>query len=237
MGTPHNDAKLGEIADTVIMPGDPKRAKLIAENYLQDFKLVSNVRGICAYTGKYNSKIVSIMASGMGMPSMGIYCYELFKFYNVQNIIRIGSCGANIPELNLFDIILANEVYTEGNFALTFASENCHKVKSSEFLNDKIIKTAKEYNVDLKIGNTICSEVFDEYIVDIDKYKSRIPKNLNPIATEMEAFALLYIAKVLKKNATCLMTVVDSEFKNSYASSEDRETGLNQMIKLALDSI
>ena len=132
MGTPHNNANIGEIAKNVIMPGDPNRAKLIAETFLQNSKLVSDVRGILAFTGTYKEKEITVMASGMGMPSMGIYCYELFKFYDVDNIIRIGSCGANTPDLNLFDIILTTEVYTEGNFAYTFSNKNDHYVKPSE---------------------------------------------------------------------------------------------------------
>ena len=117
MPTPHNEAKLGEIAKTVIMPGDPLRAKYIAEKFLENAKLVNQVRGIYAYTGTYKGNEVTVMASGMGMPSMGIYCYELYQFYNVENIIRIGSCGAYKPELKLFDIILADKVYSESNFA------------------------------------------------------------------------------------------------------------------------
>ena len=147
MGTPHNNAKIGEIAKNVIMPGDPNRAKLIAEKYLDNYRLVNDVRGIYAFTGSYKRKEVTIMASGMGMSSMGIYCYELYKYYNVDNIIRVGSCGANVPELNLFDIILSQEVYTEGNFALTMANENCHFVKPSETLNNKIIQTARNTNI------------------------------------------------------------------------------------------
>lgn len=237
MGTPHNNAKFGDIAKNVIMPGDPNRAKLIAEKYLQNYKLVNDVRGIYAYTGTYKGKELTVMASGMGMPSMGIYSYELFKFYDVDNIIRIGSCGAMVPELNLFDIILTKQVYTEGNYALTLASEDCHIIDSSDELNNKIINTAESQNLNLIIGNTVCTEVFDEYIFDMDKYQKRIPKDLNPIATEMEAFALIYTAKKLNKKATCLMTVVDSVFKKEHASSEERENSLNKMIELALDSI
>ena len=237
MGTPHNNANLGEIAKKVIMPGDPNRAKLIAEKYLENSKLVNDVRGIFAFTGTYKGKKVTIMASGMGMPSMGIYSYELFKFYDVDNIIRIGSCGAMVPELDMFDIVLSNSVYTEGNYALTFASEDCHLVNASTSLNEKIIETAKSKNQKLKTGNTICSEVFDEYILNLEEYKNRIPKALNPVSVEMEAFALLYNAHKLGKNASCLMTVVDSMFKNVHASSEEREQGLCKMIELALDSI
>ncbi len=237
MGTPHNNANIGDIAKNVIMPGDPNRAKLIAEKYLENYKLVNDVRGMYAYTGTYKGKEVTIMASGMGMPSMGIYSYELFKFYDVDNIIRIGSCGAMVPELNLFDIILAKQVYTEGNYALTFASENCHLIDSSDTLNNKIINSAKEKQLNLITGNTICSEIFDEYIINIDEYNKRIPKDLNPISVEMEAFALIYTAKKLNKNASCLMTVVDSIFKKEHATSEEREQGLTRMIELALDSI
>ena len=237
MGTPHNNAEIGQIAKNVIMPGDPNRAKLIAEKYLKNYKLVNDVRGIYAFTGTYKDKEVTIMASGMGMPSMGIYSYELFKFYGVDNIIRIGSCGAMVPELDMFDVILCNEVFTEGNYALTFASENCHIVKPSTSLNKKIINTAKNKNQKLVVGNTICTEVFDEYIINLDGYKSRIPADFHPISTEMEAFALLYNAHKLGKNASCLMTVVDSTFKNVHASSEEREQGLSKMIELALDSI
>ena len=237
MGTPHNNAKVGEIAKNVIMPGDPNRAKLIAEKYLENYKLVSDVRKIFAFTGFYNGKEVTVMASGMGMPSMGIYCYELFKFYDVENIIRVGSCGANVPELDLFDVILSKEVYTEANFALTMANEDCHYIKPSEELNSKIIKTAKNNNIKLHIGNTLCSEVFDEYAINKKAFKDRIPKDLNPLSTEMEAFSLLYTAKRLGKNAACLMTVVDSIFKESHATPEERENGLDKMITLALESL
>lgn len=237
MGTPHNNANFGEIAKNVIMPGDPNRAKLIAEKYLENYKLVSSVRGIYAFTGTYKGKEVTIMASGMGMPSMGIYSYELFKFYDVDNIIRIGSCGAMSPELDMFDVILSKEVYTEGNYALTFASEHTHIINSSETLNKKIIDTANEKKLNLIVGNTVCTEVFDEYIIKLDEYKNRIPKDFNPISAEMEAFALLYNAYKLGKNASCLMTVVDSIYKNTHATSEEREQGLTKMIELALESI
>ena len=237
MATAHNMANPGDIAKTVIMSGDPLRIKKIAEDYLENPRLVNNIRNIYAYTGTYKGKPVTVMASGMGMPSMGIYSYELFKFYNVQNIIRIGSCGALVPELNMFDIILSNQVFTEGNYALTFASENCHVVNSSKLLNYQIIATAKEKDINLIFGNTVCSEVFDEYILKLDEYKNRIPKDLKPVSVEMEAFALLYNAYKLGKNASCLMTVVDSIFKDSHATTEERESNLNKMIELALDSI
>ena len=237
MSTPHNEAKLGEIAKTVIMPGDPLRAKYIAENFLEDYKLVNKVRNIYAYTGKYKDKEITIMASGMGMPSMGIYCYELYKFYEVENIIRIGSCGSYKPELKLFDIILADQVFCEGNFALTLNNDNCHIVSSSTELNSIIETTSKDININICKGNTVCTDCFDLYITDINKFLDRVPENFNPISTEMEAFALFYVAKILNKKASCLMSVVDSKYIKDVATTEERESGLNNMIKLALDSI
>ncbi len=236
MPTPHNEANLEDIAKTVIMPGDPLRAKYIAENFLENAKLVNKVRGMYAYTGSYKGKKLSVMASGMGMPSMGIYCYELFKFYNVENIIRIGSCGAYKPELKLFDIILSESVYTEGNFALTLNNEDCHIVESSKNLNEKIIYTAKEKNINLTTGNTICTDCFDLYMTDVNKFLNRVPKGFNPISAEMEAFTLFYTAHILNKKAACLMSVVDSKYIKEVATPEERQTGLNNMIKLALDS-
>lgn len=236
MSTPHNEANLGDIAKTVIMPGDPLRAKYIAENFFDDYKLVNSVRGIFAYTGKYKGKTLTVMASGMGMPSMGIYSYELFKFYDVENIIRIGSCGAYKPELKLFDIILAEQTFSEGNFALTLNNEVCHITKSSEHLNDVISKTAIDDNIDLFKGNTVCTDCFDVYMTDVNQFLSRIPEGFNPVSAEMEAFALFYVAHLLNKNAACLMSVVDSKFIKDIATPEQRQTGLNSMIKLALDS-
>lgn len=235
--TPHIEAKYDEIAKTVIMPGDPKRATFIAENYLKDYKLVNEVRGIYAYTGYYNNTKVTVMASGMGMPSMGIYAYELFKFYDVDKIIRIGSCGGYLKTLNLFDIILAEQVYNEGNFALTLNNEQCHLVSASERLNEKIKATAIENNIKIIVGNTLCSEVFDAYMTDIDEFFKRIPEGLNIIGAEMEAFALFYIAKMFNKEASCLMSVVDSKYIKEIATPNERETNLKTMIELALKSI
>ena len=238
MSTPHNEANLGDIAKTVIMPGDPLRAKYIAEKFLDDYKLVNQVRGMYAYTGHYKGTEITVMASGMGIPSMGIYCYELFKFYDVENIIRIGSCGGFVPELNMFDIVLSKSTYSESNFALTFNNENCHIVDSSSELNNIIKETALKTDIKIVEGNTICNECFDPYMTD-ENFKSfmdRVPKDFNALSGEMEAFALCYIAKYLNKKATCLMTVVDSRFIDAVATTEQREKGLNNMIQLALDS-
>ena len=236
MSTPHNSANLGDFAKTVIMPGDPLRAKYIAENFLDNYKLINEIRNIYAYTGTYKGKQISIMASGMGMPSMGIYCYELYKVYNVENIIRVGSCGSYTPGLNLFDIVLSTTVYSESNYALTLNNEDCHFVESSSELNNIILNKSKELNIDVIAGNTVCTDCFDLYMTDVNKFLERIPENFNPLTAEMEAFALLYTAKVLNKKASCLMSVVDSKYIDTVASVEERETGLNNMIKLALDS-
>ena len=237
MSTPHNEANLGDIAKTVIMPGDPLRAKYIADNFLTDVKLVNSVRGIYTYTGKYKNKEVSIMASGMGMPSMGIYCYELYKFYDVENIIRIGSCGSYKSDLKLFDIVLAENTFSESNFALTLNNDDCHIVSSDSVLNNTIISTAKENNIDVHLGNTVCTDCFDVYMTDVNKFLARVPDNFNPLSAEMEAFALFYVAKMLNKKAACLMSVVDSKYIKEIATPEERQTGLNNMIKLALESV
>ena len=218
------------------MPGDPLRAKYIAENFLDDYKLVNQVRGMLAYTGTYKGKEISIMAHGMGMPSVGIYSYELFKFYDVENIIRIGSCGGYKPELKLFDIVLSKNVFSESNYALTLNNDDCHIVSSSKELNSIIENTAKETNTNFISGNTVSTDCFDVYMTDVNKFMKRLPENFNPVSVEMEAFALFYNAKLLNKKASCLMSVVDSKFIKNVATAEERQTGLNNMIKLALDS-
>ena len=234
--TPHNEAKKEDIADIVIMPGDPLRAKYISDNFLENSKLINSVRGMYTYTGEYKGKRITVMASGMGMPSMGIYCYELYKFYNVKSIIRIGSCGSYSPDLKLFDIILSENCFSEGNFALTMNNDNCHIASSDTELNSIIEKTAKVNNIKLTKGNTVCTDCFDLYMSDVNKFLDRVPKDFNPLSAEMEAFALFYTAKVLNKKASCLMSVVDSKYIKEVATPEERQTGLNNMIKLALES-
>ena len=190
-----------------------------------------------AFTGHYNGKRVTVMASGMGMPSMGIYSYELFKFYDVDNIIRIGSCGAYKPELKLFDIVLSNSAFSESNFAFTLNNDNCHIAESSEELNEKIKESALKNNIKITCGNTVCTDCFDVYMTDVNKFLNRVPNGFNPISAEMEAFSLFYVAKMLNKNASCLMSVVDSKFIKEIATPEQREKNLDNMIKIALDSI
>ena len=235
--TPHNEAKYGEIAKNVLMPGDPLRAKYIAENFLEDVKLVNKLRNMYGYTGKYKGKEITVFASGMGMPSMGIYSYELYKFYDVDSIIRIGTCGGLSPNLNLLDIILVDDSYTRGNFAIALNHVDDHLVSSNEELNSLIIKSAYDNDIKLINGNVICNEIFDYYDEKFDEFLKFLPSDLNLIATEMESFALFYTAKVLKKKASCLLSVVDSRFRNEEISADDRQNSLNDMIKIGLDAI
>ena len=234
--TAHNEASKEDIAKIVIMPGDPLRAKYIAENFLENYRLVNTIRNIYAYTGEYKGKRITIMASGMGMPSMGIYAYELYKFYDVYTIIRIGSCGTFDKDIKLFDTILVDQSYTEGNFALAMNSETCHLVDGSEEILNIINKTSNETNIPVVKGTILCNEFFDPYMDDIQKLFDRFPKDLKILGSEMESFALFYIAKSLNKKAGCLLTVVDSMFEKRVVTAEERQNSLNNMITLALES-
>lgn len=234
--TPHNEAKLDDIANIVLMPGDPLRAKYIADNFLEDVKLINSVRNMFGYTGNYKGKRITVFASGMGMPSMGIYSYELYKFYNVDTIIRIGSCGAYNESLNLLDTILVDNAYTEGNYAYELIEEECHLMNSDKQVNSVIENTAKELNIPYVKGNTLCTDCFDYYVKDVNQLIARFPKDLNIIGAEMEAFALFYNAHYLGKKASCLLSVVDSHYKHQEISANERQTSLNSMIELALES-
>lgn len=235
MATAHNKANPGDIAKTVLMSGDPLRIKKIAEKYLDNPKLVNDVRNIYAYTGTYKGKEVTVMAHGMGIPSMGIYAYELFKFYDVDKIIRLGSCGAYSPDLNLLDIILVNESYTESNFAYELNNENVNTVSSSTRLNNKLKESASKLGINIVEGNVMSTDCFDWYVKDINVLLDRLPKDL--IAAEMESFALFYLANMFNKEASCLLTVVDSHYKKEELSTEDRESKLDKMSLIALESI
>jgi len=231
--TPHNNAKLEDIAKTVIMPGDPLRAKFIAETFLKDYKLVNTVRNIYAYTGYYNDKLVTIMASGMGMPSMGIYSYELYKFYDVENIIRVGSCGVYTDKLNLFDVILVDKAYSDSTYARVQNGCESDILSASEILNNKIRETGKNNNIDVVEGTIYSSDVFYK---ENDNYEELRDKR-NCLGVEMESFALFHNANVLGKNAACLLTVTDHFITHEKASSEDRQKAFTEMIELALKSI
>lgn len=233
--TPHINAKEEDIAKIVLAPGDPLRAKYIAENFLENYRLVNTVRNILAYTGTYKGKEITVFSTGMGMPSMGIYCYELYKFYNVETIIRIGSCGAYSEDLNIFDTILVNSSYTEGNFAKALNNKDCHLINATEEINNILKETAIKNELKFIEGNVLCSECFDYYIEDINILLNRLPSEFNITAAEMESFALFYTAQYLNKKAACLLTVVDSHYKKQEISAEEREKSLNDMILVALE--
>ena len=230
--TPHNEAKKEDIAKTVIMPGDPLRAKFIAETYLKDYKLVNSVRNILAYTGYYNGKKVSVMASGMGMPIIGIYSYELYKFYDVENIIRVGSCGAYTDKLNLYDLILVTESYSDSSYALVQNGFKENVITSSEELNNQIIKTASENNINLNVGRIYSSDVFYGERDILDLYN-----NKKCLGVEMESFALFHNAKILNKKSTCLLTVSDNLITKEETTSLERQNSFTKMIELALNSL
>ena len=232
----HCNAKKEDITKTVLMPGDPLRAKYIAENFLENARLVNTVRNMLAYTGTYKGKEITVFSHGMGMASMGIYCYELYKFYDVENIIRIGSCGAYSENLNIFDTILVDNSYTEGNFAYEWNEKDCHLAKSSSFLNEIIENVSIQNNIPYVKGNILCSDCFDGYLEDVNELINSFPTDLNIVGAEMESFALFYTAKMLGNSAACLLTVVDSIKKKDSLSAEDRQESLNDMIKLALES-
>ena len=237
MGTPHNEANVGDIAKTVIMPGDPLRAKMIAEKYLENPKLVNQVRGMYAYTGTYKGKEVTVMGHGMGMPSAGIYFYELFDYYGVDRIIRIGTSGTYKKEMELLDTVLVDESYTESNFAYTLNNEHENFAKASLELTDRLQEVANKLNIKVVRGCAISSDCFDLYMTNVDEFISRLPKDKDLVAVEMESFALFYIAKLLGKEAGCLLTVVDSYHKENRVSAEDRQNSLDNMVRIALESL
>ena len=232
MATVHIGSNREDIASVVLMPGDPKRSEYIAKNFLKDYKLVNSVRGMTAYTGYYKDKLVTVFPSGMGNPSMGIYSYELFKEYGVENIIRIGSCGGYSEKLKLNDVILATGSYSESTYAQVLDGYMDKQISSSDELNVLIANTAKANNIDLVMGNVFCSDAFYEMAYD---YKNRAFEK-DVLGIEMETFALFNNARKFGKNATALLTVSDLFFSDEKLSSLDREKNLNDMILLALES-
>lgn len=227
-----------DIAQLVLMPGDPLRAKYIAENFLDDAKCVTSVRNMLGFTGFYKGKKVTVMGSGMGMPSMGIYAFELFHYFNAEKIIRIGTCGAVSPKANINDMILSDKVYSESNFAYTFNNYRERIVVADPSLNKSVMEAANELslNGNLHVGMLTTMDVFGPYI-DFERVLGRIPKNLDILGEEMEAFGLIHIANSMGRKATAIATVVDSKYSNVVLTIEQRQTSLNNMIKLALEAI
>ena len=231
--TPHISANKEDIAKVVIMPADLLRAKMIAEVYLTDYRLVSDVRNIYAYTGKYKGVDVTIMASGMEKPSMGIYSYELYKFYDVDTIIRVGSCGGYTKEQKLYDLILAVKAYSKSTFAKVQNGESSNLLSSTESVNLKIMETAKKLNLPLSVGIVNSTDVFYSDIEDFHK----IHNETGAIATEMESFALFHNAKHLGKKCACILTVSDNLETKEETTSLERQNSFTKMIELALESI
>lgn len=225
-----------DIADLVLMPGDPLRAKYIAENFLTNARLVTSIRNMYGYTGEYKGKKITIMAHGMGMPSASIYVFELIHFFGVKKIIRIGTCGAVSPRANIGDLILTSKIYSESNFAYTYNDYVGSVVEANPELNKTILATADELDKKVLYGMATTMDVFGPYI-DYERVLNRIPRGYEILSEEMEAFGLTHVANSLKCAATTLMTVVDSKFSEIVLSPEDRETKLNDMIELALESI
>lgn len=232
MATVHIESKKEDIAKVVLMPGDPKRSEYIAKNFLKDYKLVNSVRGMTAYTGYYKDRLVTIFPSGMGCPSMGIYSYELFKDYDVDAIIRIGSCGAYDKKLALNDVILVKGSYSESDYANELAGSKDKLVFSDGSLNNIIESTAKNNDIKIVKGNIYCADAFYEKEYD---YNVRC-KEKEVLGIEMETFALFNNAWKFKKKATALLTVSDLFFSDEKLSSLEREKKLNDMITLALES-
>lgn len=228
--TPHINAKKEDIAKTVLMPGDPLRAKFIAEKFLDNVKLVNTVRNMFMFTGEYKGKKVTIAGSGMGQPSIGIYSYELFKFYDVDNIIRIGSAGSYKKDLGLYEVVLANDSYSDSKtYGQLVLDVDAHIQTPSEHLNEKLKESAKKLNIPLNVGRIHSSDVF---------YNSRpleeTIQTTQADCVEMESYALFTNAKKLNKNAACLVTISDNLITHEETSSEEREKTFLKMVEIAL---
>ena len=229
--TPHINAKAGDFAETVLMPGDPLRSKFIAENFLENPVLVNNVRGVQGYTGTYKGKRVSVMASGMGQPAIGIYSYELFAFYDVKNIIRIGSAGSIDPELHVRDIIIAQGACTNGNYAAQYQLPGTFCPIASFELLEKSVAAAREAGVNFKVGTILSSDMFYD-----DAGSAMAWSKMGVLGIEMESAALYCNAARLGKNALCICTVSDSfNHPDEIMTAEERQNSLTQMIELALE--
>ena len=237
MSTPHNQANVGDFAKTVLMPGDPKRAKFIAENFFDkgSVRLVNDVRGIQGYTGTYKGKPVSVMASGMGMPSIGIYSHELFNFYNVENIIRVGSAGSIQPNIHVGDIVIGIGACTNSNYASQFSLAGTFAPTASYRLIQEAMTRAHTMDLNYKIhvGNILSSDTFyaDNYLAANKEWTK-----MGVMAIEMEAAALYIEAAVAKKRALAICTISDSLVTGEEMSAEERQESLTDMIVLALET-
>ena len=229
--TPHIAAKEGDFAKTVLMPGDPLRAKFIAETFLTDAVLVNNVRGVNGYTGYYNGKRVSVMASGMGIPSMGIYSYELFNFYDIDNIIRIGTAGSIHPDLKIRNVVLAMGACTDSNYGAQYELPgNFAPIASFELLRKAVRVIEEMGNIGYKVGNVVSSDVFYS-----DRQTTAAWQKMGALAIEMESAALYMNAARAGKNALTICTISDSLVTGEVTTAEERQTSFGDMMKIALE--
>ncbi len=230
--TPHIEAKEGDFAKTVLMPGDPQRAKFIAEEYLEDARLVNQVRGMLGYTGKYKGKEISVMGSGMGMPSMGIYSYELFHFYGVDNIIRIGSAGGIQDDVDVMDVVIAMGASMVSSYAEQFGCPGYLAPLADYHLLSTAAECAKDAGVTAKIGNVLSEDAFySERPGGKDCFRK-----MGVLAVEMESGALYLNAARAGKRALCILTISDHIYKPDKLTSKQRETGFGKMIGIALET-
>ena len=235
MSTPHIAAEMGDFAKTVLMPGDPLRAQFIAETFLQDVRQVTDVRGMLGFTGTYEGRPISVMGSGMGMPSIGIYSYELFKFYGVENIIRIGSAGSYTDKAKLFDVVLASGAVSESSYAKTQSGFEGHITFPSRELNEKLRASAAKQGIPLIEGNIHSSDVFYRQPSDAKPtYWEKLRDEQGCVCVEMESFALFANAQVLGKHAACLLTISDSFVSPEATTAEQRQKSFTDMMKVAL---
>lgn len=229
--TPHNSAQQGDIAKTVLMPGDPLRAKFIAENFLEDVKCFNTVRNMFGFTGTYKGKKVSVMGGGMGMPSIGIYSYELFKFYDVDRIIRIGTAGSIYDKVELKDVVVGMGACTNSNFASQYKLPGTFAPIASFDLVSKAVKSGEQQGIKTVVGNVLSSDTF----YDADETALSKWKSMGVLAVEMEAAALYMNAAYLGKEALCLLTISDCPFKGLSLPAEERQIGFTDMMKIALE--
>ncbi|MDL2300483.1 purine-nucleoside phosphorylase [Clostridiaceae bacterium OttesenSCG-928-D20] len=230
--TPHISAQKGDIAKTVLMPGDPNRAKFIAETFLEDARLINNTRGVQGRTGLWKGVPVTVMASGMGMPSMSIYSWELFSFYEVENIIRIGSAGAFQDYLNIMDVVCGVGACTDSSYAHQFGLNGSFAPIASYGLIQKATEAAEKLGVSMHYGNLLSSDHF--YSDGSDSHD--LWKKMGVLAVEMECAALYMNAARLGKNALGICTISDHLYKEQYMTADERETSFTQMMEIALDT-
>ena len=235
MSTPHIAAEPGDFAKTVLMPGDPLRAQFIAETFLQDVRQVTAVRGMLGFTGTYEGRPISVMGSGMGMPSIGIYSYELFKFYGVENIVRIGSAGSYTDKAKLFDVVLASGAVSESSYAKVQSGFEGHITFPSRELNEKLRASAAKQGIPLIEGNIHSADVFYRQPSDEKPtYWEKLRDERGCVCVEMESFALFANAQVLGKHAACLLTISDSFVSPEITTAEQRQKSFTDMMKVAL---